>query len=85
MIILYFDYSSQLNVHSTLRYQLPQNAEIRLSLIDAAGRLVWDETLPGEAGVNRITIDASLLPAGVYLIRLEALNYIERAKVILLK
>jgi len=59
---------------------------VRLSIYDSAGRLV--QTLADGrqiAGDQRATLQGSDLPAGVYLLRLEAGSVVKTGKVVLLK
>ncbi len=66
--------------HGTARMQLPLNAPrtgLRASLLDATGRLVWNQRLGTAAGASAADNGTLLLPfgihpAGLYLLRLDA-------------
>jgi len=60
-------------VHGTTRlsYALPAASDVRLTLYDAIGRLVWRRDEVGRpAGTHSVDLDASALAAGVYVLRL---------------
>ena len=58
---------------ATLRYDLPEPAQVALTVYDVLGREVA-RLVDGarQAGAHRETLDASVLPAGVYVVRLQA-------------
>ncbi len=51
-------------------YQLPESQSVKLALFDTQGRLVFSDDLDGQAGVNRISLDFSVLPRGNYFLKL---------------
>ena len=58
---------------TTLRYDLPEAARVTLAVYDALGREVArlvDGEIP--AGAHTATFEAGALPAGVYLVRMQA-------------
>ena len=57
---------------ATLRFTLPEAGDIALRVYDLLGRVVA-EVASGthEAGAHTATFDASALPSGVYLVRLQ--------------
>ncbi len=58
---------------TTLRYGLAEAGRVRLAVYDVLGREVAVlADGPAEAGAHEATFDASALPSGVYLVRLEA-------------
>ena len=57
----------------TVRYGLTQPADVRVEVLDVLGRRVYAASEgPRAAGVHAATVDASRLPAGLYLVRLTA-------------
>lgn len=66
-------YPNPFNSSTTISFSLPEAGQVRLSLIDLSGRehLTVASGL-FEAGVFSRSIDASVLPAGIYLAVLEA-------------
>lgn len=80
------NYPNPFNPTTTIRYNVPQRSEVRLAVYDVLGRcvetLVNAEKLPGH---YEVTFDASSLPSGVYLYRLQAGNFTETKKLVLVK
>lgn len=56
-----------------LEINLPEEAEVRMQVFDLAGRLQQEEApAQGSAGALLQTIDVSALPAGMYVVKLQA-------------
>ncbi len=74
------------NSRTTLSFDLPQSGKVGLHVFDAQGRCVQSllEGVLG-AGSHRVDWNAQNLPAGVYLIRLEAGGNIATQKAVLMK
>jgi len=74
------------NPMTAISYQLPADSPVSLRIYDLAGRIVA-ELVNGlrDAGVHQVTWDASGLPSGVYLYRLEAGARNLTGKMLLLK
>ena len=87
MYKLYASYPNPFNPTTTIRYDLAKPGEISLVVYNILGRIV--ATLASdhkEAGSYQITWEAgSELASGVYLIKLQAGDYMQINKVILLK
>ena len=80
------NFPNPFNAVTELSYALPMAGHVRLAIYDITGRLV--ATLVNEeqpAGEYRVTFDASKLPSGVYIYRLEAGAFISQQKMVLLK
>ncbi len=81
-----FEFSASPNPFSgttTLRFTLPQPADVRLDLFDATGRPVrhlLQETLP--AGKHSVDVAADGLPQGVYFCRLMVAGEVTWCKVV---
>jgi hypothetical protein len=74
------------NPTTAISYQLSTNSFVSLRVYDTAGRLV--ETLVDgwwAAGRHEVTFDGSKSPSGIYFARLEAGDYSQVQKLILLK
>ena len=88
---LHTNYPNPFNPSTTIRYQLPQSAEVRLEIFDVLGqkvRTLVAETQP--AGFHRMVWDSrnqtgNPVAAGVYLYRLRAGDFEQVRKLLLLK
>jgi len=83
---LYQNYPNPFNPFTVIRYQLPMNKHVTLKVYDVLGREV--KTLVSEdqtKGSHEVHFNASGLPTGVYLYRLQAGTYHDTQKMILLK
>ncbi len=70
-IRLYQNYPNPFNPATTIRFELPAESDVELSLFDAHGRLVMDlGSGKYDAGNWMLRLDASALPSGVYYYRL---------------
>jgi pectate lyase len=80
------NYPNPFNPNTVIRFQLPENSEIRLEVFDMLGRRV--SVLVNEtrnAGVHEVSFDASGLSSGLYLYRLQAGDIIRTQKMMLMK
>lgn len=83
---LYQNYPNPCNYSTMIRFDLPEETNVEITLHDILGRKVM--TLVNskfQAGSWKISIDLSNLPSGVYFYRIVAGNYSEVKKLILLK
>jgi hypothetical protein len=83
---LHQNYPNPFNPRTTIQYELPRSAEVRLSVCDVLGRevsVVVNERR--EAGVHEVTFDGSSLASGIYVYRLQAGDFIQIRKLTLLK
>ncbi|MBP1653635.1 MAG: Por secretion system C-terminal sorting protein, partial [Bacteroidetes bacterium] len=80
------NYPNPFNPSTTIQYALPGRSSVTLTLFNTLGQqvatLVQGEQ---EAGYHEVKFDASQLPSGVYLYRLQAGNHIEVRKALLMK
>ena len=79
-------YPNPFNPSTTLRFTLETDAEIRLAVLDALGRevaLVAEGTYA--AGRHEVVFDATHLPSGLYLVRLESEGLIDSRRITLLR
>jgi hypothetical protein len=71
-VVLHRNYPNPFNPVTTFRFELPAAAPVRLVVYDLMGRVVA-VLVDGvqEAGVHTVAFDATTLPSGTYLYRLE--------------
>jgi len=69
---LYHNYPNPFNPVTTIRFDLPESAQVRLVIYDVLGRQVR-VLVDGvrEAGMHEVVFKAGALPSGTYLVRLE--------------
>ena len=80
------NYPNPFNPSTTIEYQLSEQSFVTLRIYDVLGREV--EMLVNErrnAGVYSVQLDASALPTGVYFYRLQAGDFTQTRKLLLLK
>ena len=80
------NYPNPFNPATTIEFQIPQAAPVRLEVFDLLGQkvaTVVDEIV--SAGVYRVPFVATDLPSGTYLYRLSAGNFIQTRKLTILK
>ncbi|TVQ01054.1 MAG: T9SS C-terminal target domain-containing protein [Balneolaceae bacterium] len=85
-IALYQNYPNPFNPTTQIRYELPQQETIRLTVYDMVGRQVAvlvNETM--QAGVHTVTFDAGNLSSGVYIYTLKVGGDVHMRKFTLLK
>jgi len=84
--LLQQNYPNPFNPNTTMKYELPKSADVRLSVFDMLGReasvLVNDRR---DAGVHEVKFDASLLSSGVYFCRMQAGDFVQSKKLMLVK
>jgi hypothetical protein len=75
-------FPNPVRAHATIRYELPQSAEVQLEVYDVRGR--WVATLVTgrqEAGHKEVAFDARRLPSGLYFVRLIAEGTVRTQKI----
>jgi hypothetical protein len=79
-------YPNPFNPSTTIKYGIKELTEVQIVVYDILGReittLVNDEK---PVGSYEILFDASNLPSGIYFYRLQAGDYIETKKMVLMK
>jgi hypothetical protein len=83
---LFQNYPNPFNPTTTIRYQLPKESKVVLTIYDILGEKVTEllnENI--EAGVYEIEFNAKSLPSGTYIYRISAENFVETKKMILLR
>ncbi len=80
------NYPNPFNPSTTIKYELPKSSMVRLSVYDMLGREVAVLVNKREdAGVRQTRFDASNLASGVYLYRLQAGDFLQSRKLIILR
>jgi predicted acyl esterase len=84
--LLHQNYPNPFNASTTVRYELPDPARVRLSVYDMLGRevsvLVNDRR---EAGFHQVRFDPGGLASGVYFYRLQAGEFTQTRKLVIVK
>ena len=83
---LFDNYPNPFNPSTTIKYQLPEAGFVTLRVYDILGNEV--KSLVSEqkpAGTYEVSFDASSLSSGVYIYKIQAGNFINSKKMILLK
>jgi len=79
-------YPNPFNAAARVSFSLDQAGPARLSLYDLAGRLMWDSSLKDfTVGSNSLSIDASVLPSGIYFLQLDCRDQSDRMKLVLMR
>lgn len=83
---LFQNYPNPFNPSTVILYSLPAAGEVSLKIYDMLGNEIA-ELAKGEkaAGLYEVTFDASDLASGVYLYKLQAGNFVQTRKLMLLK
>jgi len=83
---LWQNYPNPFNPSTTIRFSLPQRSHVTLKVFDVLGREVAtlvDREL--SAGEHAVVFDAKALSSGVYFYRLQAGNFVEQKKMVVVK
>ena len=80
------NYPNPFNPSTIIHYDLPQRSIVRLSVFNTLGQEVA-VLISGEesAGYHEVRFDAVGLPSGMYFYRLQAGDYVQSRKLLLLK
>jgi len=81
-----YDYPNPFNYQASIRYALPELSDVTITIYDILGRKV--ETILDirqQAGYHQVIWNADNFSSGVYFYKLQAEDYIETKKMVLLK
>lgn len=83
---LYQNYPNPFNPNTTIVFNLPVRAEIRLNVYDILGRHI-EQLVDGivEPGFHRMKFDGSGLPSGIYVYKFEYGDHVRYKKMVLMK
>ncbi|AXJ00487.1 Por secretion system C-terminal sorting domain-containing protein [Cyclonatronum proteinivorum] len=85
-VVLHPSYPNPFNPTTTLTFELPERAEIRLQVFDSTGRLVSTlATGTVQAGTHQVRFDGSGLASGLYFVRLQTGDMVMTRKMTLVK
>jgi hypothetical protein len=80
------NYPNPFNPSTTIRFSLPEETNLKINIYNMLGELV--ETLAEgtyEAGYHKVTLNASSLPSGAYVYRIESDAFVQVRKMVLIK
>lgn len=80
------NYPNPFNPITTIRFSLPTETRLKINIYNMLGELV--QTLAEgnyEAGYHKVTLNASSLPSGAYIYRIESDAFVQVKKMLLLK
>jgi len=80
------NYPNPFNPTTTIEFALPQNSNVKLVVYDVLGRVI-EELVNSDlsAGYHRVNFNASNLASGIYFYSIQAGDYTNVKKLILLK
>jgi hypothetical protein len=80
------NYPNPFNPSTTIRFSLPKQTQLKINIYNMLGELVTT-IAEGmyESGYHKVTFNASNLPSGTYIYRLESSDFVQVKKMILLK
>jgi len=80
------NFPNPFNPQTVIRYQLPEASEVRLTVYDLLGQQV-EVLVDGfeEAGVRSVVWEAEEVASGIYLVRMEAGDFVEARKLVVVR
>ena len=80
------NYPNPFNPSTTIRYNLPEAADVQLIVLDALGRVVDDlDSRHMAPGAHSVVWNAETRPSGIYFVRMEAKGYVGLRRMVLVK
>jgi hypothetical protein len=67
-----FAYPNPTNSNLTVEFTVAQSQSVNMTMRDAAGRVVYNESKSTSIGINTATIDVSSFSKGVYLLQMQS-------------
>ncbi len=83
--ILYQNYPNPFNPTTSIKYEIPKNAEVTIKIFDILGKEVFSINEYKQAGSYEVKFDGSNLASGMYFYSLEANGFKDVKKMVLLK
>jgi hypothetical protein len=80
------NYPNPFNPSTTIRFSVPKETKLKINIYNMLGELI--ETLAEgtyEAGYHKVTFNASNLPSGAYIYRIESPDFVQVRKMVLIK
>jgi len=80
------NYPNPFNPSTSIQYSIPHSSQVRIQVYDVLGNeveLLVNEYKP--VGIYQVEFNASVLPSGVYMYQLQAGNFVETKKMVLMK
>ncbi len=79
------NYPNPFNPSTTIEFSVPFNSDVTLTIYNVTGQKVAEFSGTYEAGIQTITYDASAMASGVYFYKLNAGDFSQTKKMVLLK
>jgi PKD repeat protein len=80
------NYPNPFNPTTTISYDLPEPSDVTLTVVDVLGRQVRVLASGAQpAGIYEVSLDASALPSGIYFYRLEAGDFADTKRMVVVK
>jgi hypothetical protein len=80
------NYPNPFNPVTTIKFSLPIRSEVQLVLVNILGQVVQEITSGDyQAGTHKVQLDASNLASGIYFYKLEAGDFVDVKKMVILK
>lgn len=80
------NYPNPFNPSTTIRFSLPKATQLKINIYNMLGELVGTLAEGAyEAGFHKVTFNASSLPSGAYIYRIESADFVQVRKMILIK
>ncbi len=80
------NYPNPFNPSTTIRFSLPTETRLKINIYNMLGEMVQSLAEGSyEAGYHKVTFNASSLPSGAYIYRIESSEFVQVRKMILIK
>ena len=80
------NYPNPFNPSTTIRFSLPKETQLKINIYNMLGELVEKLAESNyEAGYHKVTFNASNMPSGAYIYRIESGDFVQTKKMMLMK